>query len=522
MSHKQLRTTRAQQSAFWALIEILGSLKIAMVLLMVLLVAIATATFLESKRDAGAAWQYVYGAPWFAGWLLVLCLNLAASAASRWPWRQRHVGFVVTHAGIILLLAGALIGRMTGFEANVRLRAGEPPTARVVRGKESVLQLSSPVTGQSYVYPLRVDERLNQSDALRIPIPDSDWRVEISSYTAALQPELRLASSSEAAAASDSATGPAVRVALRSARMGQAFEAIVLASPEAAQRLSLGPLTIALDKPRPASVSTARPPVTAPPSIADATLRLWVSKDGAAEYSVERAGRVVRVGRAAVGEDFSLGLADWQATVRQAFARGEASLAWRGPAQESAPAPVFSGIVPPGATAEGILVQLVDGGSVEKRSETEWIAWGSRREIFLGGNFSRVGFGPRTEVLPFGIALDRMEVPQDEGSTRAADYIAHVRFEPGGGAPPVHAIAQMNQPANFPGGWWRSTLGRNYKFSQAGYNPQEPDATVLQVLYDPGWPAKWIGSLGICLGIALMFYWKPGEPKEEDKNPTLR
>ncbi len=33
--------------------------------------------------------------------------------------------------------------------------------------------------------------------------------------------------------------------------------------------------------------------------------------------------------------------------------------------------------------------------------------------------------------------------------------------------------------------------------------------TTLQVLYDPGWLLKWLGSLGICVGIAIMFYWKP-------------
>ncbi len=34
--------------------------------------------------------------------------------------------------------------------------------------------------------------------------------------------------------------------------------------------------------------------------------------------------------------------------------------------------------------------------------------------------------------------------------------------------------------------------------------------TTLQVLHDPGWLYKWIGSLGIIIGIVIMFYWKPG------------
>ena len=56
--------------------------------------------------------------------------------------------------------------------------------------------------------------------------------------------------------------------------------------------------------------------------------------------------------------------------------------------------------------------------------------------------------------------------------------------------------------------------GINYKFSQAEWNPQNLEETTLQVLYDPGWLLKWIGSLGICVGIAIMFYWRPGGQRD--------
>ena len=84
--------------------------------------------------------------------------------------------------------------------------------------------------------------------------------------------------------------------------------------------------------------------------------------------------------------------------------------------------------------------------------------------------------------------------------------------------PPARAVrdtAHMNSPAMFPGDFWRSLLGWNYKFSQANWNPQNLNETTLQVLYDPGWPLKWIGSLGICLGIALMFYFMPKRSASE-------
>ncbi len=79
----------------------------------------------------------------------------------------------------------------------------------------------------------------------------------------------------------------------------------------------------------------------------------------------------------------------------------------------------------------------------------------------------------------------------------------------------VRDKAYMNSPAMFPGDFWRSLLGWNYKFSQANWNPDNLNETTLQVLYDPGWPFKWIGSLGICCGIALMFYFMPKRSASE-------
>ena len=70
-------------------------------------------------------------------------------------------------------------------------------------------------------------------------------------------------------------------------------------------------------------------------------------------------------------------------------------------------------------------------------------------------------------------------------------------------------LIRMNHPASYPGGLLATITGFNHKFSQAEWNPQDLKETTLQVLYDPGWLLKWIGSLAICLGIATMFYLRP-------------
>src|SRR6201988_5352765 len=109
-----------------------ASLKLAVVLLLGLIVGAMAGTIYESSFDAKVARYYIYGAPWFNIWLILLATNLAVSALSRWPWKKHHVAFLVTHLGIITLLTGSLIGRIWGIEGTIKLFKGEPPTNRLL------------------------------------------------------------------------------------------------------------------------------------------------------------------------------------------------------------------------------------------------------------------------------------------------------------------------------------------------------------------------------------------------------
>src|SRR3954471_16026477 len=109
-----------------------ASLQLAVVLLAVLIVASIAGTIWESSFSAKVARAYVYGAPWFNIWLLLLAANLTVSALSRWPWKKHHVAFLVTHLGIITLLFGSMIGKIWGVEGTITLFKGEPPSNRLL------------------------------------------------------------------------------------------------------------------------------------------------------------------------------------------------------------------------------------------------------------------------------------------------------------------------------------------------------------------------------------------------------
>src|SRR5437588_2902774 len=135
MCRSRMATSNSSEQPAWqrnSIFEFFASLKLAVVLLAVLIVAAIAGTIYESSFDSKVARTYVYGAPWFNLWLVLLGANLACSALSRWPWRKHHVAFLITHLGIITLLIGSLIGRIWGVEGTITLFKGEPPTNRLL------------------------------------------------------------------------------------------------------------------------------------------------------------------------------------------------------------------------------------------------------------------------------------------------------------------------------------------------------------------------------------------------------
>ena len=182
-SRKQMVSDRCARSPIWRIVHALGSLDLAMLLLITLTGVCAAATFLESGFSARVARAYVYGSPWFNLWLILLCLNLICSAATRWPWQRHHTGFVITHAGIIILLAGALVGRSRGFEGSVDLSRGAPPAQEVLLDRPR-LTVESPATGQLFSTPFDPEVRTPRPDRPRfLPLPGSDVQLVIDGYT---------------------------------------------------------------------------------------------------------------------------------------------------------------------------------------------------------------------------------------------------------------------------------------------------------------------------------------------------
>lgn len=600
--HRRFIEARLQRSPSWRWVHAFGSLKLAVILLISISVACAAATFAESSFSIKVARYYIYDAPWFNLWLGLLVLNLLCAALTRWPWQRRHVGFVITHAGIILLLAGAWVGKLRGFEGTVTLKKGAEPT-NVLVIDETLLQVESPESGVLYEAPLPVAARRPRPDRPRVmDVPHSELKLVVDDYAEDLTVRARVE-------ADPSRNGPAgVELELNSSVMAQSLPVPLALAPVEARnfdmfgraRIEISETLPALPKAgvkapaatfretqmifarmpgtpithsttgkssghvfilesaggdkfnlkwiRPDGSETSQPlaPLVGKPatdSLTGATLqvqdywpdlrmvdgrpvsaserpdnpavllvlsgpvqdldgalpvlRLSPRPDGAVAYQSLRGNRAVAEGFARAGESFATGWADWKVTVRAVHPHSRI----RTVAERAA------GSMSDNQTISGIRVALrsPDGRS----GEPVWLPSGTSRILELDGAAVRTGFGLKVHRLDFLVSLEEFTVPRVEGSTEPENFISDVRFDGQQSDGPVRARIQMNDPSSYPPQWWRGWTGFNYKFSQAGWDPDHLDQTTLQVLHDPGWFLKWTGSLLICGGIFTMFYLIP-------------
>jgi hypothetical protein len=625
---------RRKGSVVWTAVHLLGSLNLAVFLLITIAGAIAFATVMESKFDTAVAAYYIYDAVWFDFWLMALALNLLCAAFTRWPWQPKHLGFVITHAGIILMLLGAVIGKSAGFEAFVTLDKNKPPEQRLFT-KQNIVTVET-MNGARWQMPINLDVRKpSAARPLSLPIEGSDNRLVVDRVSEDLVPDDTLAPSADLAAPGgiglrflNAGLNQDVAANLTLTDQGRTFdffgmakilmvdtlpenEPVALPASSGAPRddtpfhetqvvfvdappvldtdndmpsgysVKIEPgrtvsgvaLTVsgpggvmkdtfslkeleghwqnlagdgdpihfrvakfwpdfAMKNGQPVSLSNepkhpaalvqiagpsrllpAAPPQPAPPMPKGLVMRVALAREREKiVYELEREGKVEARGLAAQGSTIKLGWSKWVARVDAVLEHAELHREVRELAAPAAP-------MQAGSLRTGIHAHLI--GPDGKSGPAEWIPGGSTRELFTGTDFLvRVGFGQKTIPLPFRVALDDFQVPRDEGTDTPSDFISNVRFEDPATGQVVRGTAHMNSPAMYPGSFWRSLLGWNYKFSQANWDPQNLNQTTLQVLYDPGWPFKWTGSICICAGITLMFYFMPRRSARERRDDT--
>jgi hypothetical protein len=595
-----------------------ASLKLAVVLLAVLIIGAIAGTIYESSFDAKVARAYVYGAPWFNLWLVLLAANLTVSALSRWPWRKHHVAFLITHLGIIILLAGSLIGRIWGIEGTITLFKGDTPTNRLlvdqhqlrVRDTDGIVKgypaefIHRPPTPQKprdlgllasgarlslIGYAPAIEAKLNPKavnaggvPALHFTIATAMMGQRLENWLLADDPQhgsfnMGLANIELKRGAAPATSAPvapnetknegAVEIEesifafakapeeqiARAAKGGSTGAKIKLEQPQNGNQGSIvvtlngkdwkldvadslrkeiplegSPFALRMEnywpdfritdgKPGTLSDQPNNPAVlitlhgkgvpvapeteshggapAMPPEGTDSTanhLTLFTAEDGSITYDLASRKHGHSTGQIKLNQPLATGWADWQLTVDKVLPRAEQWMDFN-----------------PATTRAANTTELPDGVRVRIQHGTQtfeqWVPAGWQISVPTSQTEVQVAYGWRQIPLPIGLELMDFEVKRNEGTDSPAGFKSTVRVTTPEGETAT-GQCWMNNPFSFPTAWWRSWSGLTYKMSQASWNPENLAQSTIQILRDPGWLLKWIGSLLVVTGIFLLFY----------------
>jgi len=624
--------------------EFFASLKLAVVLLAVLIIAAIAGTLYESSFDAKVARAYVYGAPWFNLWLVLLGANLTVSALSRWPWRKHHLAFLITHLGIITLLIGSLIGRIWGVEGTITLFKGDPPTNRllvdqrqlrvhdvdgIIKGypaeflhhppnpqhprdlgllasgaRLSIIGYAPAIEGKLNPKPLNdggaralhftvattmmnqhLDSWLLADDPQRGNFSMGLANIELKRGTATsvvaavppakqpkrLPPQTEEVDLEESIFAFSKAPGEQIGRAIKGGSTGAKVRleqlqngnkgriSIFVAGKETSFdvaenlgrtmaiegtpfmlkidnywpdfRIADGKPNSLTDEPNnPAVLVTIRgkgvpaaqmapnahgaatdfnatggpPAMPAPGQEAPNHLTLFMADDGAITYELVSRKNGKSSGKLEMSKPLATGWADWQFIVDKTMPHAEEWMDFSPVKSEQTSASSAADL------PDGVLVRIQQNGDTFE----QWVPAGWRVTAPTSPNQTMIAYGWKTVSLPVGLKLIDFEVKRNEGSDSPAGFKSTLRIDTMDGETATGSC-WMNNPFSYPGGWWRTWTGLTYKISQASWNPENLSQSTVQILRDPGWLLKWIGSLLVVIGVFMMFYLQPYRKQTE-------
>lgn len=161
-----------------------GSLWLAVLLLVLLATAMACATVYESTRGTEYALARFYKSWWFIGLEGLLALNSLAAILARLPLSVRQFGFLLTHLSILVVLAGAFITWKWSIDGQVALQNGE--TTETMLLNRDTLLFENTADGQGLEVDLSAAGigGLDPVDSPRIePLVMGDAAVEVRRYS---------------------------------------------------------------------------------------------------------------------------------------------------------------------------------------------------------------------------------------------------------------------------------------------------------------------------------------------------
>jgi len=442
-------------------LRVLASLKLAVFVIIGMAVTSAVGTFVEAKyNDAEMANKLVYQSRYMYVVMGLLIVNLIAVMVDRWPWKRHHLGFVLAHCGIIILLFGAWLTQQFGVDGSMAFAIGESRRAVSVRERDLLVYASLDGSTMRSIFEQPVDF------VLRPPSVEKPFVVQLGADQIRVIEALHYAyRESEIVAGLAGQDGPALRIQLENPNVNMT-EWVRRERWQDRAELELGPARVIVAKQ--AQQPSGRNEILFWPVVGSTTQLHYAiySKD----KSLKKQGRIVESDTLETGwMGLKLRLLRYIPSSRE-LVRYQA-------------APASSPM-----TTAAVKFQFGDG--------EYWMGLNTPLRLYQDDRAYIVIYGNRQIDLGFSLLLKKFTMGTYEGTSRAASYESLVDV-PGRG----EVLISMNEPLKHAG----------YTFYQSSFQNDEkgvPVVSVLSVNHDPGrWP-KYLGSLLIVLGSVLLFYFR--------------
>ncbi len=159
-----------------------ASIKLAVINLAVFAALLSYATFYEAEYTTELAQKHIYSTTWFDLLIFFIGLNVACAALSRYPWKKKHTGFVITHAGILIILFGSMINRKFGIEGQIMLEEGQQQSYMLIPN-DILLSVDVPQMGVKQEFkPWFIDSPIPEDKEVVYPVGDTGIKCYVERY----------------------------------------------------------------------------------------------------------------------------------------------------------------------------------------------------------------------------------------------------------------------------------------------------------------------------------------------------
>lgn len=112
--------------------KFLSSVKLAVPLMLLVSAVVAYGTVLESQYNSEYSSLMIYKTFWFGSLIILLWTNIFCATISRIPFKKHHLGFVITHIGLLMLLAGGYMTNQYGIDGQLSVTEGQSSSSVVL------------------------------------------------------------------------------------------------------------------------------------------------------------------------------------------------------------------------------------------------------------------------------------------------------------------------------------------------------------------------------------------------------